>query len=151
MVPVFIEIEKLILTLKNIHYCIFYSQLPQNPHIKSTLCFQNAFEPTFGQKWEINRDTLKIDKVLGRGNYGIVCLGYLATEQLDENGEYERIIQNTSNAESSSNGNSETFLMGRENYKAVAVKRLQGALMFIELGLVTSLCNKSNLKFMFHA
>jgi len=36
---------------------------------------QKSFAPTFGDKWELDRDLLILSHVLGRGNYGVVYYG----------------------------------------------------------------------------
>ena len=39
--------------------------------------------PTFGEKWEIEREKLELGNLLGRGNYGVVYKGMFETENED--------------------------------------------------------------------
>ena len=42
--------------------------------------------PTFGEKWEIDRNKMSLGNILGRGNYGIVYQALL--EQENEDGKF---------------------------------------------------------------
>lgn len=47
---------------------------------------QQTWQPTFGKKWELDRNEIQFENVLGRGNYGIVYKGYLCSEKPQNGG-----------------------------------------------------------------